>query len=149
MLAVLTTSRDFALRDPRLKRTSAHVQLLGRSARGYVKVKDVDGQADGRARVWYIHDTGDVALHRRARQQEVDLVVAVAEAAEILDNTCSTVNTVRTRPVSYNSLYRTNSYGRTSRKRISYSAGLPEKYLANWGDAQMYHIEEKQVTYAA
>lgn len=87
MFAVLTPSCDLALRDARLERTRAHVQLLGRPAGGDVKVEDVDRQADGGARVGYVHDARDVALDRRARQQEVDLVVAVAEAAEILDDT--------------------------------------------------------------
>lgn len=91
VIAVLASRRDLALGDTRLEGARAHVELLrGTTRRGGrrgtdIKIEDVHRQAQRRARVGDVHDARHVALDGRARQQQVDLVVAVAEAAQVLD----------------------------------------------------------------
>lgn len=46
--------------------------------RADIKVEDIHRQSHGRAGIGYIHDSRDMALYRRTRQQEVDLVIVVA-----------------------------------------------------------------------
>lgn len=81
MLAVLATSCDLALRHARLESTRAHVQLLRRPGRRDIKVEDINRQTNSCARVRNVHNARDVALDRRARQEEVDLIITVTEAA--------------------------------------------------------------------
>jgi hypothetical protein len=60
------------------KCTASQVPLLRRLMRTDVEVEDIHRQAHSRARVWYIYYSGHVALHWRAGQQQVDLVVIVS-----------------------------------------------------------------------
>ena len=59
------------------KRARPEITLLGRKMRANVKVKDIHGQPHSRTRIGNIDDTSHMALNRRTRQQEVDLVVVV------------------------------------------------------------------------
>lgn len=90
MLAILAAGRDGALLDAGLEGASAHVEGLGgRAGAGRdVEVEDVHGQAERGARVGDVHDAGHVALDGRAGEEQVDLVVRVAEASEVLDGSC-------------------------------------------------------------
>lgn len=54
--------------------------------RANIKVEDVDRQAHGRAAVRNVHNARYVTLHRRAGEQEVDLVVIVPVASKVLDD---------------------------------------------------------------
>lgn len=62
----------------RRKRTSPKIQLLRRNMWTDIEIEDVHRKTHGRARVRNVHDTRYMALDRRARQQEIDLVVVVA-----------------------------------------------------------------------
>lgn len=67
------------------KRAAAHVHLHGLDLGPDVKVENVHRQPQSRARVGDVHDAGNVALDRRGAEQQVDLVIVVAVAAEVLD----------------------------------------------------------------
>lgn len=87
MLAILSTRRNLALRNPRLKRTRPHVQLLGRTgSRRNIKIKDIHRHPDGRARIWNVHNARHMPLDRRTRKQEVDLVITVPEPPQVLNH---------------------------------------------------------------
>lgn len=91
VLTVLAARRDLAFGDARLEGAGAHIELGRGAARrrdrggADVEVEDVHRQAQRRARVGDVDDARHVALDRGAGQEEVNLVVAVAEAAEVLD----------------------------------------------------------------
>lgn len=59
------------------KRTSPQILLLRRQMRTDIKIKDIYRQPHRRTRIGNIHNTRHVSLHRRTRQQQVDLVIAV------------------------------------------------------------------------
>lgn len=67
------------------KRTAPHIQPDGLHLRPDIKIKDIHRQRQRGARIGDVHDARDMPLHGRAAQQEVDLVVVVAVAAEVLD----------------------------------------------------------------
>lgn len=67
-------------------RTRAQLSLDGLGTRRDVKVKDIHGQADGGAGVGNVDDSGDVALDGDAAEHQVDLVVGVAVAFQVLDD---------------------------------------------------------------
>lgn len=48
--------------------------------RADIEIEDIHRQAHGRTRIRNINNTRDMSLHRRTRQQEIDLVVVVAFA---------------------------------------------------------------------
>ncbi len=62
MLTINTSMRNFALRDTRLISAATHVELLGWSCWGNVKVEDIHWKAKSGACVGNIDDTSDVAL---------------------------------------------------------------------------------------
>lgn len=88
-LTVLSSVCDLPLSNARLERTCTEISLglagLERRSGGDVKVKDVHWQTERCAGVGHIHDAGHMALDGGAREQQVDLVVGVAKAAEVLD----------------------------------------------------------------
>ena len=51
-----------------------------------IKVENIHRQPNRRTRIRNIHNPRDMALDRRAAQQQIDLVVIVAEAFQILDD---------------------------------------------------------------
>jgi hypothetical protein len=60
------------------KSTGTQISLLGRKMRRYIEIEYIHRKTHGGTCVGYIDDSGNVTLHRGARQQEVDLVVVVA-----------------------------------------------------------------------
>jgi hypothetical protein len=88
VLTIGASHGDLALLDSRLKRTASHVQLLSLAGGRDIEVKDVHRQTEGGAGVGDVHDACHVALNSGAGEEEVDLVVGVAEAAEVFDAAC-------------------------------------------------------------
>lgn len=68
------------------KSASPHITLDSRLLRGNIKVKDIHRQAQRRASIGDIDYARQMALHRSAAQQQVNLVVGVAVAAQVLDD---------------------------------------------------------------
>lgn len=88
ILAISASASNLALLDARLKSTTTHVELLSWSAGRDVEVEYVHRQAECRAGIGDIDDARDVSLDGSAGKEEIDLVVRVAETAEIFDATC-------------------------------------------------------------
>jgi hypothetical protein len=88
VLTIGASHSDPALLDSRLKRTASHVQLRSLAGGGDIEVKDVHRQTEGGAGVGDVDDACHVALNRGAGEEEVDLVVGIAEAAEVFDAAC-------------------------------------------------------------
>lgn len=51
-----------------------------------IEIENIHRHADGRARIGNIHYPGQMPLHRRTAEQQVDLVVTVSVATQILDD---------------------------------------------------------------
>lgn len=88
VLTIRTSHSDLALLDSRLKRTASHVQHLSLAGGRDIEVKDVHRQTEGGAGVGDVDDACHVALNRGAGEEEVDLVVGIAKAAEVFNAAC-------------------------------------------------------------
>ena len=80
------SSHFFAISHSASKSTLPQILLLRLLPRTNIKVKDIHRQSQRRAGIRNIDNPSDVALDRGARKEEVDLVVVVAVAAEILND---------------------------------------------------------------
>lgn len=88
VLTIRTSHSDLALLDTRLKCTASHVQLRRLAGRRDVEIEDVHWETEGGAGVGDVDDAGHVALDGGAGEEEVDLVIRVAEAPEVFDAAC-------------------------------------------------------------
>jgi hypothetical protein len=68
------------------KRTSPHIPLLHLPAWTNIEIKDVHWHSHRRTRIRNIDNTRDVALDGRTAKQQIDLVVVVAIATQVLDD---------------------------------------------------------------
>ncbi len=85
MLAVLAAGRDLALLRAGLEGAGAHVLDLDGRARRDVEVEDVHGQAERGTCVGDVDYARHMPLDRCAGEEQIDLIVRVPEAAEVLD----------------------------------------------------------------
>jgi hypothetical protein len=60
------------------ERASTEVPLLRRKMRADIEVEDIHRETHRRARVRYVHNTRNVSLYWRTRQQKVNLIIVVS-----------------------------------------------------------------------
>lgn len=95
MFAIRASILNLALRNASLKCTRPQVSLGRLPRRRNVEVKDVHWQPEGCARIRDVDNTRDMALNWGTREEQVDLVITVSEATQILDTSLSHVSQSR------------------------------------------------------